>query len=339
VTTSRARSPETRKSQTRKSHIGKSEIGNSEVGKSQIGVLGRVPAPILLAAGIVSVQVGAGFAARMFGTVSAAGLTGLRLWIASLVLAGLGARPAWRALRAMIASRSWRQAAVVVGFGLTLGIMNFSIYQAFARIPLGITVTIEFLGPLGVAIASSRRLIDLLWVALAGTGVALLGTSGVGQAMGLQVHGGSVVTGVVYALVSAASWASYILLSRSTGKRFAGSSGLVIAMVIGAVTVTPAAAASAGAVLFRLPVLAAGLGIALLSSVIPYRFEMETLRRVPARVFGISMSLEPAVAALVGVVLLGQTLSAAQWLAIGCVMAATAGAAFGATSQVNAPQA
>jgi inner membrane transporter RhtA len=300
--------------------------------------LGRVPAPILIVAGIVSLQVGAGLAAKMFGTVSVAGLTGLRLWTAALVLAGFGARPASRAVRGIIASRSWRDAAVVAGFGLTLGIMNFSIYQAFARIPLGIAVTIEFLGPLGLAVISSRRLIDLLWVALAGIGVALLGTSGVGEATGLHAHAGSAVVGVIYALISAASWASYILLSASTGRRFSGSSGLVIAMVIGAIAVTPVAAASAGAVLFRPSVLAAGLGIGVLSSVIPYRFELEALRRLPARVFGICMSLEPAVAALVGVVLLGQALGLAQWLAIGCVMAATAGAALGAASSVTAPQ-
>jgi len=324
--------------QPRSPEIGKSDIGKLEIGGARIGWLGRVPAPILLGAGIVSVQVGAGFAARLFGTVSAAGLTGLRLWTASLVLAGLGARPASRAIRDTIASRSWRDAAVVAAFGLTLGIMNFSIYQAFARIPLGIAVTIEFLGPLGLAVSTSRRLIDLLWVALAGIGVALLGTSGVGEATGLHVHG-SVVAGVTYALISAASWASYILLSRATGSRFSGSSGLVIAMVIGAIAVTPVAAASGGAALFRPVVLAAGLGIGLLSSVIPYRVEMEALRRVPARVFGICMSLEPAVAALVGVVLLGQGLSAAQWVAIGCVMAATAGAALGSAGSVGAPAA
>jgi inner membrane transporter RhtA len=304
-----------------------------------MGGLGRVPAPILLAAGIVSVQVGAGFAVRLFGTVSAAGLTGLRLWTASLVLAGLGAKPASKAIRDTIASRSWRDAAVLAGFGLTLGIMNFSIYQAFARIPLGIAVTIEFLGPLGLAVCSSRRLIDLIWVVLAGSGVALLGTSGVGEATGLHIHGGSAVAGVIYALISAASWASYILLSRATGRRFAGSSGLTIAMVIGAIVVTPAAAASAGTALFRPSVLAAGLGIALLSSVIPYRVELEALRRMPTRVFGICMSLEPAVAALAGVVLLSQALSAAQWLAIGCVMAATAGAALSPAGSVGAPQA
>lgn len=306
---------------------------------AEIGVLGRAPAPVLVAAGIVSLQVGAGFAARMFGTVSAAGLTGLRLWTASLVLAGFGAGSASRTLSSIIFLRRWRDAVVVAGFGLTLGIMNFSIYQAFARIPLGIAVTIEFLGPLGVAVISSRRLIDVLWVTLAAVGVVLLGTSGVGEATSLHAHAGSVVIGVVYALISAASWASYILLSASTGRRFSGSSGLAIAMVIGAVVVTPVAIASAGATLFRPSVLVAGLGIGLLSSVIPYRVEMETLRRVPARVFGICMSLEPAVAALVGVVLLSQALSAAQWLAIGCVVAATAGAALGATGSVGVPQA
>jgi threonine/homoserine efflux transporter RhtA len=325
--------------QPHSSAIRKSDIGKPETGGSWIGWLGQVPAPLLLGAGIVSVQVGAGFAARLFSTVSAAGLTGLRLWTASLVLAALGARPASRAIRDTVASRSWRDAVVVAAFGLTLGIMNFSIYQAFARIPLGIAVTIEFLGPLGVAVSSSRRLIDLLWVALAGTGVALLGTSGVGEATGLHARGGSVVAGVAFALVSAASWASYIVLSGATGRRFSGSSGLVIAMVIGAIAVTPVAAASSGATLFRPAVLAAGLGIGLLSSVIPYRVEMEALRRVPARVFGICMSLEPAVAALVGVVLLSQALSAAQWLAIACVVAATAGAALGSAGSVGAPQA
>src|SRR5215472_14293070 len=223
--------------------------------------LRAVPPPVLLAAGILSVQVGAGLAGRMFSQVSPAGLTGVRLWAAALLLAGLGGRQAGRIMRDLIACRAWRDAALLAGFGIALGIMNFSIYQAFARIPLGIAVTIEFLGPLGVAVSSSRRLIDLLWVALAGTGVALLSTSGVGEATGLHTHGGSVVAGVLYALISAASWANYIMLSRATGKRFGGSSGLVIAMAIGAIVVTPVAAASAGAALFRPSVLAAGLGI------------------------------------------------------------------------------
>lgn len=305
--------------------------------------LRAVPPPVLLGAGILSVQIGAGLAGRMFGQVSPAGLTGLRLWAAALLLAGLGGRQASRTARAIVTERAWRDAALVAGFGATLAIMNFSIYQAFARIPLGIAVTIEFLGPLGVAVVSSRRLIDLLWVVLAGGGVALLGTAGVGAA-GLGHPAGSagspgstVATGVIYAMIAAAAWAAYIAASARTGRRFGGSSGLVVAMGLAAVLVTPVAVTSAGRTLLRPVVLAAGLAIGLLSSVIPYRFELETLRRIPARVFGIWMSLEPAVAALVGVVLLGQALSPAQWLAIGCVIIASAGAAFGADRA--APQA
>jgi inner membrane transporter RhtA len=300
---------------------------------------------VLLGTGIVSVQIGAGLAARMFGTVSAAGLTGLRLWAATLLLAALGARPTIRAVRGVIADRAWRDAAVVLAFGVTLGVMNFSIYQAFARIPLGIAVTIEFLGPLLVAIASSRRLIDLLWVVLAGTGVTLLGTGGVRAAgLGSEVAGQSppsstVLTGVLFALAAATAWAGYILLSASTGRRFSGSSGLVLAMCVGSVLVAPVAVISGGRALLKPAVLGAGLVIGLLSSVIPYRFELETLRRVPARVFGIWMSLEPAVAALVGVVLLSQALSVPQWIAICCVVVASAGAALGEGRSAAAPQA
>ena len=292
-------------------------------------------------------QVGAGIAARMFGTVSAAGLTGLRLWAATLLLAAMGARPTLRAVRGVIAERAWRDAVLVAAFGVTLGIMNFSIYQSFARIPLGIAVTIEFLGPLGVSVAMSRRWIDLLWVVLAGTGVALLGTAGVmAPALDSAATGaahasrtGTEVAGVIFALVAATAWACYILLSAATGRRFSGSSGLVIAMAVASVIITPAAVASAGRALLKPAVLASGLAIGLLSSVIPYRFELETLRRVPARVFGIWMSLEPAVAALVGIVMLSQALSALQWIAISCVIAASAGAALGAGQSATAAQA
>jgi inner membrane transporter RhtA len=304
-----------------------------------------VPPPVLLGTGIVSVQIGAGLAARMFGTVSAAGLTGLRLWAATLLLAGLGAKPTFRAVRGVIAERAWRDAVVVVAFGLTLGVMNFSIYQAFSRIPLGIAVTIEFLGPLAVAIASSRRLIDLLWVLLAVTGVMLLGTAGVSvarlgnAAAGQAPHSSTVLTGVLFALTAATAWAGYILLSASTGRRFSGSSGLVLAMGIASLVVAPAAVIGAGRALLKPAVLGAALAIGLLSSVIPYRFELETLRRVSAGVFGIWMSMEPAVAALVGLVLLSQALSAPQWIAICCVVVASAGAALGEDRSATAPQA
>jgi inner membrane transporter RhtA len=273
---------------------------------------------VLVVTGIVILQLGAALAGRMFGVVSPAALTGLRLWWAALILAVLGGRGAVATVRAVIADRAWRDAAVVLAFGVTLGIMNYSIYQSFARIPLGVAVTIEFLGPLAVAVASSRRLVDGAWVLLAGAGVALL-SEGFG--------GHRSVAGIAFALAAATSWAVYILLSRATGRRFTGSAGLTIAIAVAAVVVTPAAAAGASAAMLRPSVLSITLAVALLSSVIPYRLELEALRRIPARVFGIWMSLEPAVAALAGLVILSEALSARQWLAIGCVTVASAGAA------------
>ena len=216
----------------------------------------------------------------------------------------------------------WRSLGVAAAFGLTLAAMNFAIYQSFSRIPLGVAVTIEFLGPLGVAVAASRRLVDLGWVVLAAGGVALLTRGG----------GHVTVVGVIFALVAAVCWAAYILLSAATGRRFPGSTGLTIAMVVAAIAITPVGLVAGGAAIFRPPILAIGAGIGLLSSVIPYSLELEALRRMPPRVFGIMMSLEPAVAALVGLVLLGQLLTATEWIAIGCVMVACIGATRGASA-------
>jgi inner membrane transporter RhtA len=283
--------------------------------------LPAVPPAGLVLTGIVSVQVGAGLATRLFSQASPDTVTGVRLWVAAAVLALIAARPAARTVAAIIRERAWTDAAVAIGFGLALAGMNFSIYQAMDRIPLGIAVTIEFLGPLAVAVAASRRAIDLAWVALAGTGVALLS--------GDSPRGGLALAGVGFALLAGVGWAAYILLSAATGRRFGGSSGLAIAMVVAAVAVTPPAVATAGTALSRPAVWITGAGVGLLSSVIPYRLELEALRRVPAQVFGIWMSLEPAVAALVGLVLLSQSLAAAQWVAVGCVMVACAGAARG----------
>ncbi len=252
--------------------------------------LGATPPAVLVLTGIVSVQVGAGLAARLFSQVPPAAVTGLRLWTAAVLLAVLGARGLRREITGLVRRRAWTDAAVVVAFGLTLAVMNYCIYQAFARIPLGIAVTVEFLGPLAVAVAASRRALDLVWVALAGAGVALL----------------------------------------TTGRRFPGSSGLTVAMGVAALAVTPAGLLAGGRSLLRPAVLGTGAAIGLLSSIIPYSLELETLRRVPAKVFGIWMSLEPAVAALVGLVMLGQSLSLAEWAAIGCVTVASAGAALSA---------
>ncbi len=275
----------------------------------------------MILTGIVSVQFGAGLADRLFGQIPPAAVTGIRLWTAALVMVALSGRGFARIVRDLRKRRAFSDAAIAVSFGISLGVMNFSIYQAFARIPLGVAVTIEFLGPLAVAVAGSRHLRDVVWVVLAATGVVLLTQGG---------HGHLNLTGVLFAGVAAVCWAAYIVLSSATGRRFPGSSGLAIAMVVSAVLVTPPAIVSGGRAMFRPAVLATGAAIGVLSSVIPYRLELESLRRMPMRLFGVWMSMEPAVAALIGLVMLGQHLTIMEWAAICCVIVACAGAAQGA---------
>jgi inner membrane transporter RhtA len=272
----------------------------------------------MILTGIVSVQFGAGLADKLFGQIPPAAVTGLRLWTAALAMVVLSRRGFFRSVRDLAARRALTDTAVAVSFGLALGVMNYSIYQSFARIPLGVAVTIEFLGPLAVAVAGSRHLRDLGWVVLAATGVVLLTQGG---------HGHLNLAGVLFAGVAGACWAAYIVLSSATGRRFPGSAGLAIAMVVAAVVVTPTAVLAGGSAMFRPAVLAIGAAVGILSSVIPYRLELESLRRMPTRLFGVWMSLEPAVAALIGLVMLGQHLTLVEWLAVGCVMIACAGAA------------
>jgi inner membrane transporter RhtA len=278
-----------------------------------------LPAAMILA-GIVSVQVGAGLADKLFGQIPPAAVTGLRLWTSAVAMVALSGRGFARSVRGLRDRRAVGDAAIATSFGISLGVMNFSIYQSFARIPLGVAVTIEFLGPLAVAVAGSRHLRDVGWVVLAGTGVVLLTQGGHGP------HGHLNLAGVLFAGLAGACWAAYIVLSSATGRRFPGSAGLAIAMVVSAVIVTPPALVTGGRAMFRPAVLAAGAAIGILSSVIPYRLELEALRRMPMRLFGVWMSLEPAVAALIGLALLGQHLSLTEWLAICCVMVACAGA-------------
>jgi inner membrane transporter RhtA len=276
-----------------------------------------LPATLVLA-GAVSVQAGAGLADRLFGQIPPAAVTALRLWAAALILLAVGWRGAAGAVAGLLRTRAWRDAAATVSFGIALATMNYAIYQSFARIPLGIAVTIEFLGPLVVAVAGTRRLASLAWVALAGAGVLLLARGSSGHLN---------LTGVMFALVSAAGWAGYILLSRATGQRFSGASGLVIAMCVAAVLVTGPGLAAGAPQMFRPSLLLTGAAIGLLSSVIPYWLEFEALRRVPARVFGVWMSMQPAVAALIGLLMLGQRLSLAEWAGVCCVVVASGGAA------------
>jgi inner membrane transporter RhtA len=275
---------------------------------------------LLVLAGAVSVQAGAGIAARLFDQVPPAAVTTLRLWAAALILLCVGWRGTCRAVAGLMKRRAWRDAGAACSFGIALGLMNFAIYQAFARIPLGIAVTVEFLGPLAVVVAGARRLASLMWVVLAAGGVALL-ARGTGGHLDLA--------GVAFAVVSAAGWAGYILLSKATGQRLTGSSGLVIAMCVAALLLTAPGVVVGAPDMFRPGLLAIGAAIGLLSSVIPYWLEFQALRRVETRVFGVWMSLQPAVAALVGLLLLGQRLSLPEWAGICCVVIASAGAASG----------
>jgi inner membrane transporter RhtA len=262
----------------------------------------------LVVAAVAALQLGAGFATTLFDQLGPAGTAFARQAIAAAVLLAL--------FRPRIAGRPL---GVAVAFGLALGAMNLAIYTAMDRIPMGIAVTLEFLGPLGLAVAKSRRALDLVWTALAAAGVVLLARVG-GDGPGLDS------LGVVAALAAAALWAVYILLSVRTGALFPGTTGLAIAMVPAALLTAPLGIAQGGSELLRPELLASAAVVALASSVIPYSLELEALRRLPARLFGVLMSLEPAVAALVGLVVLGQGLALREVVAIALVVIASAGA-------------
>jgi inner membrane transporter RhtA len=268
----------------------------------------RIPAVWLVIGGIWSVQFGAAIAKDLFGLVPPTAMVWMRL-VTSAVIFVLVVRPRLRGHR----RQDW---LVALAFGVALLTMNWAIYQSFARIPLGVAVTIEFLGPLAVAVVGSRRPRDLVWVALAAAGVLLLGFS----------PSNLNLPGVLFALLAGAGWAAYILLSAQTGKRWPGISGLVIASLVGAAVLAPPAIIEAGSTLLEPKVLLLGVAIGLLSSVIPYSLELTALRRIPPRVFGILMSLEPAAAALAAMILLSEFLSPSQWLAMVCVVAASVGA-------------
>ena len=281
--------------------------------------LGAIPPPALVLLGIVSVQVGAALAKNLFATVGSLGTVALRLFFAAAVLL-LWWRPTLRHGR-----RTW---AVIVGYGMVLGVMNLCFYLSLARIPLGIAVTVEFLGPLAVALAGSRRWLDAFWALLAAGGVVLL----------MEGHGDLDLVGLAFALAAGACWGLYILVSAALGRHTADGQGLALGMLVAALVAVPLGVADGGAALLQPWVLLAGLGVALLSSVIPYSLELEALRKMPPRVFGILMSLEPALAALIGLVLLHELLQWLQWIAVLCVVAASAGATWGSRPGTPPPR-
>jgi inner membrane transporter RhtA len=259
---------------------------------------------------ILSVQLGSALATTAFDQVGPAGTVLLRSAFAALILLPI--------VRPTLDRRLVRDA---FAFGFVLAAMNLSFYESIDRLPLGTAVTLEFLGPLGVALVGTRRPRDLVWVALAGGGVALLSGG---------IESGSELLGIALALTAAAFWATYILLSARLGSRHEGIAPLAVALGFSALLLTPAGVVSGGGDLLEPGVLATGLAVGLLSSAIPYGLELEALRRISSAVFGVLMSLEPAAAALIGFLALSQGLSAEEVVAVAMVVAASVGALRGA---------
>ena len=267
-----------------------------------------LPAPLYALGAIASVQLGATVARRLFPYLGPTATVFVRVGFGALILLAI-ARPGLRRLSAA----QWRQ---VVPFGLIIAGMNLCFYQSIARIPLGIAVTIEFLGPLGVATVGSRKALDFVWAAMAAAGVAML-----------SLTGGSVTPlGVLFGLGAAVGWASYIVLSQRVGRLVAGPDGLALALTVGGLALAPFGIAAAGTRLLDVRNLGLGLVVAILSSAIPFSLEFAALRRLSSQVFGILMSLEPAVGATAGFLFLSQRLSLRDLLAIGLVSVASAAA-------------
>ena len=273
------------------------------------GTLGRVSPLALVFGSIISVQFGAAISVTIFDEVGVAGSTLLRLAFASLFLFLLS--------RPKVLQWSARQVRMAIAFGVTLAAMNLAFYFAIDILPVGVATTIEFIGPISIAAIFSRRLLDGLWVALAAAGVVLIAQPWSAGSLELE--------GVLLALLAAFFWAVYILIAQRAGEIFPDRDGLTIAMMIGTAIVFIPGVASGGAMLVTPQILLLGAVIGLLSSLIPYSFELEALRRMPARVFGTLMSIEPAVAVFTGFVVLSQKPTLLELFAISLVVAASIG--------------
>jgi len=271
-------------------------------------VLHAMPPPVLVLVAIVSIQVGAAFAVRLFPALGPNGTVFLRVLISALLL-GLFWRPRFdRQLRA--------HAGLLLLLGLVIAGMNLCFYQAIARIPLGVAVTIEFIGPLALAVATSRRLPEFLWILLAAAGLVLLAP---------DIGGRLDPLGVAFALGGAVGWAGFVLVAKRAGRLFASGTGLTYGMAAAAVMLFPFGA-EASLALVGAPFLLLGvLAVALLSTTIPWSLEFEALKRMPARSYGVLVTLEPATAVVVGILLLGETLTWATVLAVVCVTTAAVG--------------
>lgn len=279
--------------------------------------------PVLgLLAAMTSIQAGASLAKRLFPVAGPAGTTALRLILASLMLCAV-----WRPWRTKLDKKALRAVAL---YGAALGLMNLTFYLALQRLPLGITVAIEFTGPLAVALLSSHKPLDFVWAALAAAGIWLILPVTASQAPLDPL-------GIALALAAATCWALYIVFGQTASN--VAPSGVVtsLGMTAAAIVGAPLGLATTGRALLSPRVFALGLAVAVLSSALPYSLEMAALKRLPAKTFSIMMSLEPALAALMGTAMLGELLTARQWTAIGCVIAASFGTALTAGTKVPIP--
>ena len=277
----------------------------------------RASAVALVLAAACSVQGGAAVAKTLFPQLGPPGVVFLRLLFGSAAL--------WAIARPQLRGRPRADLRLVAALGVVLVSMNISFYEALDRAPLGVVVTVEFLGPLAVAVLGSRKVTDFVWVGLAATGVALLAD-----------NGGTAIKplGIVLAAVAGCFWALYILLSVRVGRAFTGATGLAPAMALGALLMAPWGIISAGHHLRDAQLVGAAVGVGLLSSALPWSLELEALRRLPSHVFSVVLSLEPAVAAGTGVLFLHEHLRTRSWIAIGLVVLASAGAALRRRSPV-----
>jgi inner membrane transporter RhtA len=272
-----------------------------------------LPVGVLIVA-MVSFQLGATVAKQLMPAVGASGAAAMRLALAALILLAV-----WRPWRVRPSRGELR---VIIVYGLAMGWMNFFFYLSLRTLPLGISVALEFAGPLAVAMLASRRPIDFLWIVLAALGlVALL-------PIGLQPAPLAPLAplGVVYALAAGLCWALYIVFGQKAGAAHGGQT-VALGTLVGAIVIVPIAVAQSGARLFSPALLPAALAVAVLSSALPYSLEMFSMTRLPTRTFGVLMSMDPALGALAGLWLLGERLTLVQWLAIGSIILASAGSA------------